>query len=124
MRKKSAIILLSLVLLVGFVYAENAPEIPVPAKGPVAEKTTEKEPAEAVGEVKGTPVVFSGEELFRIHSSFGPFTPELRAEAIITRLTKIKDEKTFDSDNLRMVVSEFTTDIVYDKSIIMSITDS
>ncbi|PKL40635.1 MAG: transmembrane ion channel [Spirochaetae bacterium HGW-Spirochaetae-1] len=71
---------------------------------------------------KGEPVIVGDKELFRIHSVLGPFSSKERASATIQRLNRILEKKLFDRDKLKVITSEFTTDIVYDNAIIMSIT--
>ncbi len=72
--------------------------------------------------LKGEPVVIGQKELFRIHSTLGPFSSKERATAITQRLNKLLEKKLFDHDKLKIITSEFTTDIIYNNSIIMSIT--
>ncbi len=112
--KKSAILVL-IVVFSSMLHAQTKIE---DAKTPPAETTQAAEdPAP-----KGEPVIFSGEELFRIHSVLGPFSAKERAEAVGRRLDALREKKAFDRDKLTVVASEFTTDIVYDNAIVLSIT--
>lgn len=70
----------------------------------------------------GEPVVINGKELFKIYSSLGPLSPRERAEGVVKRLNGLLERKTFNRENLKIVKSEITTDILYEDSIIMSIT--
>ena len=71
---------------------------------------------------KGVSVIFEDKSLFRIYSPLGPFSAQERAKAIAVRLENIKKLKTFKESDLQIIKSEFTTDIVFNSEIIMSIT--
>ena len=123
MLKKYLPALLLSLLLPAIALAETAAEAPVTPKSPARIENKAKETPAAPDAQKGHAVIFEGKELLRIHSDLGPLTPGQRAETVAERLKKIKEAGSFDSDRLQAVASEFTTDIIYDTSIIMSITD-
>ncbi len=114
--------LLSICILTSALIAESPEKNAVTA--PPADKITAHSGTEGALSTpqKGTPVIFEEKELFRVHSFLGPLDPARRAETISSRLKAIKDTKSFDDDNLKVISSEFTTDIIYDTTIIMSIT--
>lgn len=69
------------------------------------------------------PVVLNGDTLFMIYNKSGASGPELRAKNISARLEKlVKDDFLF-VDSIKIVESDFTTDIVYQGLIIMGVTD-
>lgn len=84
--------------------------------------TSEEKDTQVVEPEKGVPVIFEEKVLLRVYSSIGPFTASNRAQAIAQRLQKIKEGKSFKEEDLRIIKSEFTTDIVFKSDIIMSIT--
>ncbi len=75
--------------------------------------------------VKAYPVSgFFSDTLFLIYSKLGSFSAKDRADAISGRIEKLKDDLTFKTEQLRVVEAETTIDIVYNESIVMSISEN
>ncbi|WP_373513923.1 mechanosensitive ion channel domain-containing protein [Persicitalea sp.] len=75
--------------------------------------------------VKSYPVTgFFNDTLFVIYSKFGSFSAKDRAEAISNRIAKLKDNYGFQSILLKVEEAETTDDIVFDESIIMSVSEN
>ncbi len=114
-----------IIIAISIIHGSGMADIPNPGDPkPSTERAAMSEAPSPVPVKKGEPVIFQEKELFRIHSPLGPFTPAQRARAIESRLKKISDSGSFQEKKLVSITSEFTTDIVYDASIIMSITDT
>lgn len=73
---------------------------------------------------EGVPILLEEKELFRIYSNSGNFNTSERALIIQNRIKKIKESQSFISDKIFIVQSENTIDLIYDNSIIMSITQT
>lgn len=74
---------------------------------------------------KSFPVLgFFNDTLFVVYSKLGSFTAQDRANAITERITKLKDDLTFNNNSLKVVETESTFDIVYGENIITSISEN
>ncbi len=75
--------------------------------------------------VKSYPVTgFFNDTLFVIYSKFGSFSAKDRAEAISSRIEKLKDTYGFRTIMLKVEEAEATDDIVFDESIVMSVSEN
>lgn len=75
--------------------------------------------------VKAYPVHgFFKDTLFLIYSKLGSFSARDRADAISKRIKKLKDNLTFKTEQLKVVEAETTVDIIYDETIVMSISEN
>ncbi|GHB79598.1 mechanosensitive ion channel family protein [Persicitalea jodogahamensis] len=75
--------------------------------------------------VKSYPVKgFFDDTLFVIYSKFGSFSAKDRAEAISSRIQKLKDTYGFRTIMLKVEEAETTDDIVFDESIVMSVSEN
>ena len=73
----------------------------------------------------GFPVMgFFNDSLFLIYNRLGSFTAGDRADAISSRIKKLADNFRFSADSLSLVVAETTIDIVFQQSIITSISEN
>jgi small-conductance mechanosensitive channel len=74
---------------------------------------------------KSFPVTgFFNDTLFQIYSKLGSFSASDRASAISSRIEKIADNFKFKNDSLKLEHVETTIDIVFDESIIMSVSEN
>ncbi|HPA72180.1 MAG TPA: mechanosensitive ion channel family protein [Spirochaetota bacterium] len=121
MKKFTTAIILLLLVSRGFP-AEQATDAPGAAARLGKDSIESSKTKDSAPSLKGTAVIFEGKKLLRVHSNLGPFSPQQRAAAISSRLKAIRDAKSFESDKLIVISSEFTTDIIYNSAIIMSIT--
>lgn len=71
----------------------------------------------------GMPVTLFGDTLFRIYAKIGPFRPAERAATVTRKLERLIEEDAFHSDQLKVVASEETQDLIHSDIIIMSVTD-
>ncbi len=69
----------------------------------------------------GSPVIFSLDTLFYIYNKSGSFSAVERAKAIKLRIDKLANDFNYSTDSLLVVPDENTYDIIYGKSIIISI---
>jgi len=74
---------------------------------------------------KSYPVIgFFNDTLFQIYSKLGSFSAKDRAEAISSRIKKLKNIYLFRTDSLIISESETTTDIMIGESIVLSISEN
>ncbi|MGY4385074.1 small-conductance mechanosensitive channel [Pedobacter sp. UYP24] len=73
--------------------------------------------------VKGAPVVYQRDTLFRIYTRQGSFSAADRAEAVSKRISGLEDDPLFQTDSIKIVSSEQTTDLVFKTSLLISISD-
>lgn len=73
--------------------------------------------------VKGAPVVFHRDTLFNIYTRQGSFSASDRAEAVARRLTRLTDDPGFDTDSIKVVSAEQTTDLIFKNTLLMSVSD-
>jgi small-conductance mechanosensitive channel len=102
------ILFLSLLIATPSIYAQSS------VKQVVPKTATEK---------IGVPVVLMNETLFLIYDKVGPFTPEVRANAITERLEKLMKDHLARLDSITIYRGETTTDILAGDMVIMSVTD-
>lgn len=67
---------------------------------------------------------FFSDTIFLIYSKLGSFSAKDRADAISNRVKNLADNYAFSSDSLVIVHSETTIDILFEESIIMSISEN
>jgi small-conductance mechanosensitive channel len=72
---------------------------------------------------KGIPVAVEGDTLFYLYTNRGGLSPEQRAFQIGEIITKLGKEYSVNPDSVSILSEEFTTDIMYDKQVIISLTD-
>lgn len=73
--------------------------------------------------IKAAPVRLSDDTLFNIYARLGSFSAADRAKAISERLERIGDLAGFSADSLRLSKAEQSTDLVYGRTLILSVTD-
>ncbi|MFD0793441.1 mechanosensitive ion channel family protein [Mucilaginibacter litoreus] len=73
--------------------------------------------------VKGFPVTLMQDTLFYVFVRQGSFTAQDRAAAISSRLKALGSSYNFQKDSLQLSQSEVTTDIMYESTLLMSISD-
>ncbi|PHI19141.1 transmembrane ion channel [Lewinellaceae bacterium SD302] len=69
-------------------------------------------------------VVFKGDTLYYVQGGIGTFTPELRAERVMSKLNKLAKLPLNEFDNLRLVADDGGTNIVYEGEVIASVTEA
>ncbi|PKA82087.1 mechanosensitive ion channel-like protein [Ulvibacter sp. MAR_2010_11] len=75
--------------------------------------------------VKGHPVLgFFNDTLFLIHTKLGSFSPKERAEAVTRRIQTLPNTIGFAADSLKVVEVETTFDLVYQETIIISVSEN
>ncbi|MAP53515.1 mechanosensitive ion channel domain-containing protein [Altibacter sp.] len=73
----------------------------------------------------GYPVIgFFDDTLFEIHNKLGSFSAKERAEAVSRRIQKLPENISFAPDSLKVILSENTVDIVYNETIITSVSEN
>lgn len=75
------------------------------------------------GIIKASPVRFASDTLFNIYARLGSFSAAERARAVSERLERIAELAGFSADSIRLSAAEQATDLVYGKTLILSITD-
>jgi small-conductance mechanosensitive channel len=78
---------------------------------------------EAPDAQKEAPVVFAGKTLFLIRENVFSYTPNVRAQAISDRLARFARDPLFQTERIKTVDEEFTTDIVSGDHLIMAVTE-
>ena len=73
--------------------------------------------------IDGYPVVLGNDTLFRIYANLGSLSPMERSMLVSPRIHSLTKDYYFEPDSLRVIQSEFTTDIVYRSTLITSISD-
>lgn len=74
---------------------------------------------------KGFPVLgFFNDTLFIIYNKSGSFSAKERALAITNKIKNLSDVFGFKEDSLKLIPSEATLDLIYDETIIISISES
>jgi len=74
---------------------------------------------------KGFPVLgFFNDTLFTIYNKSGSFSAKERALAIANKIKNLSDVFGFKEDSLKLIPSEATLDLIYDETIIISISES
>ncbi|MES2279614.1 MAG: mechanosensitive ion channel family protein [Bacteroidota bacterium] len=73
---------------------------------------------------KGFPVAPFRDTLFYIYEKLGSFTAQERAAAISSRVSKLNDDFAFRPDSLKIVPTEFTTDIVFKDNMLVAVSDA
>ncbi|MCB0836249.1 MAG: mechanosensitive ion channel [Bacteroidetes bacterium] len=71
----------------------------------------------------GFPVVYQGDTLFYLYSSIGPFTPEVRANGIVSRLDQLLATSASLNDTFSIHQRETYVDILSGEIILMSLTE-
>ncbi|GAA4838676.1 mechanosensitive ion channel [Algivirga pacifica] len=74
-------------------------------------------------ETSGVAVVLGADTLFYIYSKLGPLSPEERVQNIEEKINTLVEEEAFDSTKLSIVAGVESHDVMYDSTIIMSVTD-
>lgn len=69
------------------------------------------------------PVVLKHDTLFFIYTKSGALGPELRAKNVSSHLSTLLKDDFLVTDSLKILESDFTTDIVYKDLVIMGVTD-
>ena len=67
---------------------------------------------------------FFNDTLFLLYSKLGAYSPRDRADAVTKRVKKLGNEADFNNTSLRVESAEVTYDIVFDQTIIISITET
>ncbi|MDR0680826.1 MAG: mechanosensitive ion channel family protein [Dysgonamonadaceae bacterium] len=71
----------------------------------------------------GIPVVVEEDTLFYLYTNRGGLSPEQRAFQVSEIITKLGKEYNTNPDSVSILPEEFTTDIMYDKQVIISFTN-
>ena len=67
---------------------------------------------------------FFKDTLFLIYNKLGSFSAKDRAAAVTDRVRKLGEDYNFVSDSLKIVTAESSLDLIYDKTIILSVTEN
>jgi small-conductance mechanosensitive channel len=71
----------------------------------------------------GVPVIVEKDTLFYIYTNRGGLSPDQRAIQVSGIITKLGKEYNLNPDAVSVLSEEFTTDIMYEKQVIISLTD-
>ncbi|WP_164122037.1 MULTISPECIES: mechanosensitive ion channel family protein [Sphingobacterium] len=71
--------------------------------------------------VKGNPVVLANDTLFYIYTRQGSFSASDRAEAVSKRILRLTEDPLFIMDSIKIIAAEQTTDLIYNTSLLISI---
>ncbi|MEQ1796181.1 MAG: mechanosensitive ion channel domain-containing protein [Nitrospira sp.] len=71
----------------------------------------------------GAPVVFADETLFTLYDSLGPFTPQVRAQAVAERLAVLARDPFTRIYPVTATDRESTSELVYGEMVVMTVTD-
>ncbi len=74
--------------------------------------------------VPGAPVILKGDTLFWIQAPLGPFAPADRAQAIVTRMTRVAADPLRSKDSVLVVPGEASSDILIGDETITTVTDA
>ncbi len=80
-------------------------------------------PADSQPDKQGVPLLIGNQEVFRIKVKLGPYSPELRIEAIESRLKRLLDQPDFNPASIKTSESRYSTDIVSGGITILTVTD-
>jgi small-conductance mechanosensitive channel len=73
--------------------------------------------------ITGFPVVLGEDTLFFVYARLGSLSAKARADVVSVRIKNLADDYSFDTDSLKVVPSDLSTDIVYNENVIKSVTD-
>jgi len=73
--------------------------------------------------IKGVPVIFHSDTLYYVYAKLGSFSALDRARAVVERLERIGDAPEFSMDSLRLSSAEQSTDLLYGRNLLLSITE-
>lgn len=74
---------------------------------------------------KGYPVMgFFNDTLFTVYSKLGSFSAKDRADAITNRIKNLGDQFGFKGDSIKIIEAETTVDLMYQESIVVSISEN
>jgi hypothetical protein len=73
--------------------------------------------------ITGFPVVLAEDTLFFVYARLGSLSAKARAEVVSVRIKNLADDYSFNTDSLKIVPSDLSTDIVYNDNVIKSVTD-
>jgi small-conductance mechanosensitive channel len=82
-----------------------------------------QESKDGITPYRAIPIFLENKEIFHVYSPLGKLTPEERAVVIQKRLETLHAQKSFDPDQLKIVHSEETVDLIYDSTFLLAITD-
>jgi len=73
--------------------------------------------------ITGFPVVLGDDTLFFVYARLGSLSAKARADVVSVRIKNLADDYSFNTDSLKVVPSDLSTDIVYNDNVIKSVTD-
>ena len=73
--------------------------------------------------VTGFPVILDQDTLFFVYAKLGSYSPKDRAESLAKRLLILTEDYFYNSDSLRILPGDLTTDILYKDNVIKSVTE-
>lgn len=71
----------------------------------------------------GAPVIFADETLFTLYDNLGPFTPQVRAQAVAERLVVLAKDPFTRIYPVAATDRESTSKLVYGEMVVMTVTD-
>ncbi len=71
----------------------------------------------------GAPVIFADETLFTLYDNLGPFTPQVRAQAVAERLVVLAKDPFTRIYPVTATDRESTSELVYGEMVVMTVTD-
>lgn len=71
--------------------------------------------------VKGIPVVYRQDTLFKVYTRQGSFSAADRAEAVSKRIAVLEEDPLFEIDSIKIITSEQTTDLVFKRALLISV---
>ena len=119
--------IITLLLLAGLTCAAFAQQTPPAQSGAAQSLPEQTEQANAASPEKPTvqaaPVAPFSQPIFSIYAKLGPLTPAERAERLEHIIRHLKKDRGFSLDRMEFVPDGMTLDIVYNGTVVMSVTD-
>jgi small-conductance mechanosensitive channel len=82
------------------------------------------QPAPEVEQPVGAPVLLNQDTIFLVHYPLGAFSKEERAAATTKKINELKENRLFIADSVRVVDTNFSTNIIYGNKVLLSVTDA
>ena len=118
--KKAVLLILFSAVLACAASAQNIP----PAKSDAAQTERESVSSQQNAYIKAAPVApFNDQIIFSIYAKLGPFTPAERAERLESIIQRLSEDHDFSPDKMTFVTHGTMIDIVYNDTIVMSVSD-
>ena len=117
----------SLLLPAGFTYSSYAQQVRQPQSGAVQSTPAQKENEDSAlpegARIQAAPVAPFHQPIFSIYTKLGPFSPAERAERLENTIRRLKEDRGFSLDRMKIIPDGVMLDIVYEGIVVMSVSD-